>query len=1047
MAVVRDRGRIAAAAVKKAADSAGGAGAGGGGRGGQRWRKDDVNNIVRFRANGADVGRLPTNVARWMAPLLDAGIVEVSGVVVDCPMPKLKSMDKIMLQLQCKLHYAAITEDVDAVRPDAITEVEIKRKDALVLMLATLGDAWAQRAADNSDGATPTAAAAAAGAAGGPPGIVDGGGGGVSAAASLAGDGSDGDDGNDEVDIISKQIETADALLDEADPYTGEDGGMRAKLRGYQKQSLSWMSDRESLAHQTAKGGRRLHASWRAQQFDDSGSGGGAAYSVAMGTDGPEWYWNVTNGTITTLFPSAESEARGGILADSMGLGKTVQMLALITTIKPTRAFLNPEDGGGGGAKGQKKMRGKRAQQKRRASGSGGGARGVQTFLRASDADSDDSTDDDSDGSNDAKGALGAASNPDGTADGAAAVLKAGGLPRDMPRRRSRATLIVCPMSLLDQWREEILRHTNITASQIVAYYGDDRKCGLRKLCDVAVVLTTYGTLSAGYKAFEEADGGSSSSSSNRGGGGRCSLYAVHFFRCILDEAHTIKNRLSQTSRACCAVFADRRWALTGTPIQNRLEDLYGLIKFLRVEPWSIFSHWSHNVGNVWNDDPGAGLKALHGILGPLMLRRTKNTVGKDGQPIVTLPSSSIQIRRLDFNPAEQDFYDAIDARSKTKFSEFVAGGSVLSNYANILELLLRLRQACDHPILTLKKSDGSNGIVGVRGGAVAGAAVAGAGAGAGNVRSDGHAFEDIDVLIARFHAHGEGSAEFASQISQQVKRLPERLGGGGGGSRGSGGGATALEELECPICLDEPDDPVFLPCLHSGCRECLTAVIARVHYCPVCRKPMEPSDAVGVIVKQQQQQGPPPVVSDYFAAGASAGTNPSAMDGAGDSMDADDADDADDGEDADDADDGAETGRTITAGNGRALTKKKGAKQATKAKKRAATAGWKTSTKLEAIVAHIRTMIEANDEDKCIIFSQWTSMLDLVVRILEDNGIAPVRLDGSMSQQQRVVALDRFKGDASVNVLLMSLRAGGVGLNLSAASHVILIDPWWNPA
>ncbi|MGH8047112.1 MAG: DEAD/DEAH box helicase [Chthoniobacterales bacterium] len=81
----------------------------------------------------------------------------------------------------------------------------------------------------------------------------------------------------------------------------------------------------------------------------------------------------------------------------------------------------------------------------------------------------------------------------------------------------------------------------------------------------------------------------------------------------------------------------------------------------------------------------------------------------------------------------------------------------------------------------------------------------------------------------------------------------------------------------------------------------------------------------------------------------------------------------------------------------------------------------------------------------RVLVFSQFTSMLDLIERALEADGTAFCRLDGSTKDRAAVV--DKFQTDASIPVFLISLKAGGVGLNLTAADTVIHFDPWWNPA
>jgi len=101
------------------------------------------------------------------------------------------------------------------------------------------------------------------------------------------------------------------------------------------------------------------------------------------------------------------------------------------------------------------------------------------------------------------------------------------------------------------------------------------------------------------------------------------------------------------------------------------------------------------------------------------------------------------------------------------------------------------------------------------------------------------------------------------------------------------------------------------------------------------------------------------------------------------------------------------------------------------------------TSAKVERLVEALEDA--AADGHKALVFSQWTSLLDLVEPHLERAGIRFIRLDGSTRDRGAVVA--EFQGDSGPPVMLISLKAGGTGLNLTAADHVFLMDPWWNPA
>jgi superfamily II DNA or RNA helicase len=101
------------------------------------------------------------------------------------------------------------------------------------------------------------------------------------------------------------------------------------------------------------------------------------------------------------------------------------------------------------------------------------------------------------------------------------------------------------------------------------------------------------------------------------------------------------------------------------------------------------------------------------------------------------------------------------------------------------------------------------------------------------------------------------------------------------------------------------------------------------------------------------------------------------------------------------------------------------------------------SSAKLNALLELLQEAIDGGN--RALVFSQFTAMLDIIADALGATGIAFCRLDGSTRDRQAVV--ERFQGDATIPVFLISLKAGGVGLNLTAADTVIHFDPWWNPA
>lgn len=107
----------------------------------------------------------------------------------------------------------------------------------------------------------------------------------------------------------------------------------------------------------------------------------------------------------------------------------------------------------------------------------------------------------------------------------------------------------------------------------------------------------------------------------------------------------------------------------------------------------------------------------------------------------------------------------------------------------------------------------------------------------------------------------------------------------------------------------------------------------------------------------------------------------------------------------------------------------------------------WRSSTKIEALTEELSLLRRRDSTIKSIVFSQYVNFLDLVHWRLRRAGFKCCRLDGRMTPQARDTVIKSFMSEADITVFLISLKAGGVALNLTEASNVFICDPWWNPA
>ena len=166
------------------------------------------------------------------------------------------------------------------------------------------------------------------------------------------------------------------------------------------------------------------------------------------------------------------------------------------------------------------------------------------------------------------------------------------------------------------------------------------------------------------------------------------------FFSTNLDEiAHVIRDRSTKQARAICSLRAQHRWCLTGTPIQNRVEDLGALLVFLRVAPFetlSVFNNYFTNPINAGND---LGIKRLQLLVGSIALRRVKDSV-KDEIQLVPRINSTMEVQ---LNTHERDLYESSRRQVLQTVNHVYTKTGEFKGFCGILQSILALRQICDY--------------------------------------------------------------------------------------------------------------------------------------------------------------------------------------------------------------------------------------------------------------------------------------------------------------------------------------------------------------
>lgn len=527
------------------------------------------------------------------------------------------------------------------------------------------------------------------------------------------------------------------------------------------------------------------------------------------------------------------------------------------------------------------------------------------------------------------------------------------------PRYASKTTLIIVPISLLSQWKSEFDRSNNNKNHRCFIYYGDTVQADFSQtLCGRStnipiVVLTTYGTVQNEWTRFNKMR-------DENGKLPKLGLFSVEYFRIVLDEGHTIRNRTTKTAKSVHELDLRRKWVLTGTPVVNRLDDIFSIVKFLKLDPWSNFSYWKTFVTLPFEQKKfNQTLDVVKSILQPIFLRRTKNMKLKDGKPLISLPDKEIVVEELEFGKREQLLYDFFKNRAFQSFKDGMKSGDLLKKYTQILTHILRLRQICCHPDL-VSKSD------------------------------------ELDETWAQELAEFENPSaserfENDTKMRQALFALYKRV---------------DIPNSECSICTQAPisvGEMIVTECGHCFCLHCLKEHIefqsknGNNPLCPDCRGPI----SLYRLFKTRRKETDKKEVRFH--------TN----------------------EHVDEP--GAKYDFQIYHYDPD-----------------------RTSSKIEALISHVIALKDQAPGEQVVVFSQFSSYLDLIENELKDvskNGddFEVYKFDGRLNLNEREKILLSFTAERKVKgkvvVLLLSLKAGGVGLNLTCANRAFMMDPWWSPS
>ena len=248
-----------------------------------------------------------------------------------------------------------------------------------------------------------------------------------------------------------------------------------------------------------------------------------------------------------------------------------------------------------------------------------------------------------------------------------------------------RTSMVVCPSSLALNWFNEINKFAPTLKTTVIAGNAEERKRLIQKLQDYDIIITSYDLLKRDVDTYTEIN------------------YEYKFI--IADEAQYIKNNNTQNFKAIKKIKAQTKFALTGTPIENSLAELWSIFDFSM--PGYLYSYRKFKESfetPIIKEEDTYKMSKLKMLIEPFILRRIKEEV------LTELPEKTVTVLNSEMEEEQQKLYMSYMSKAREEVENELIASGFEKNQMKILALLMRLRQICCHPKLFIDNYDGGSG-------------------------------------------------------------------------------------------------------------------------------------------------------------------------------------------------------------------------------------------------------------------------------------------------------------------------------------------------